>query len=103
MHDLQVDHEPSVPTLEVLLLSCLAYAAVHNLATIGLQWKPGGLGNNPLKLCILASIVAVLFELIVSMPGNLSCSWHVYLNVIMQYWSCASYEVSIASMSLLTL
>lgn len=28
---LQVEHEPSVPTLSVLLLSCVAFAAAHNL------------------------------------------------------------------------
>jgi hypothetical protein len=62
---LQVDHEPSVPTLEALLLSCLAFAAVHNLSAL----LGGCVALKHIQLLQLqsaAAVVAVVFELLVS-------------------------------------
>lgn len=65
----QVDHEPSVPTLEVLLLSCLAFAAVHCLqATMAAAPNSLARGRALLLQCA-AAVVAVVFELLVSGSG----------------------------------
>lgn len=66
----QVDHEPSVPTLETMLLSCLAFAAVHSLQVLMagcLQLKR----SHNLLLQGGAAVMAVIFELLVS----LCCLW----------------------------
>jgi hypothetical protein len=62
---LQVDHEPSVPTLEVLLLSCLAYAAVHSLALL-LAGVLTLQRSHMLLLQSAAAVVAAILELMVS-------------------------------------
>lgn len=61
----QVDHEPSVPTLEALLLSCLAFGAVHNLSALVascLTLKR----SQTMLLQSAAAVVAVVLELLVS-------------------------------------
>jgi hypothetical protein len=61
----QVDHEPSVPTLEALLLSCIAFAAQHNLTAV----MAGSSTLNRSHMLLLqaaAAAVAVVLELVVS-------------------------------------
>jgi len=60
----QVDHEPSVPTLEALLLSCLAFAAVHNLRAM-MAGCTSLRHNHTLLLQSGAAVVAVVLELLV--------------------------------------
>lgn len=62
----QVDHEPSVPTLQALLLSCLAFAAVRNLEVLlasssNMQPKP----SLTLLLQAVAAFLAAIFEIAV--------------------------------------
>jgi hypothetical protein len=61
----QVDHEPSVPTLEALLLSCLAFAAVQNLSVL-LAGCMTLTRSQLLQLQSAAAVVAVVLELLVS-------------------------------------
>lgn len=58
-----VDHEPSVPTLEALLLSCLAFAAVHNLRAM-MAGCTSLRHNHTLLLQSGAAVVAVVLELL---------------------------------------
>ena len=59
-----MDHEPSVPTLEVLLLSCLAFAGVHCLQAL-LAGSGSLQRGQALLLQCAAAVVAVVFELLV--------------------------------------
>lgn len=61
----QVEHEPSVPTLEALLLSCITFAAQHNLAAV-MACSSTLHRNHTLLLHAAAAAVAVVLELLVS-------------------------------------
>lgn len=65
MSCMQVEHEPSVPTLEALLLSCIAFAAQHNLAAVTAGSSTLH-HNHTLLLHAAAAAVAVVLELLVS-------------------------------------
>lgn len=75
-----VDHEPSVPTLEALLLSCIAFAAQHNLTAV----MAGSSTLNHSHMLLLqaaAAALAVVLELVERTPASSWCLLGVALSI----------------------